>query len=411
MTYADDLRARWDLVTNEYVADLLANAEAEISDLQANVISLAAQRDALQEQLTIALSDDAADEQQIADLVSQVAAMTGQVANLETVNDELRQALADCQAGHQATPMITGQNMPLSASAAYLGTTETADQIRARVINTYTRFPMAKVFYDGNSLPAQWDANREGKQPEKRVIVCYQNSANIASYAASVPPGWWVIFVPWQEADLKIQGGSLSVATFHAFFTRDYPVIHNAQKPGGIGGGGNRLELWPCFASGSGYKTNAADRAASLDEYVSYVPPAGKYDGIGHDNYVNPFGVPGPAGGVGEASAYKPDGPTRLAFTFDINKRVNCRRTGIMEFGAPWRTWDTGRVERNRVLTEYVDYLAAGYDLADGTHVTPEFCIFFNQVGSNWDQRIVAPPLGAAEPFVTTWRDRNSASG
>lgn len=358
--------------------------------------------DGANDTIAVLRSDLTATEAQLSSVSDQLSTTKSQLDAANVTIEQQAARIAELEAQLPPDPeqaLITGQNQTLSTISAYLPN-ETPAQQRQRVIDTYGRFPMSKLFYGG--LPQTWDASKEGAQPERRVVICYTNDDNLQSHAESVPSGWWVIYVPWQEADLKIQDGVITQSQLNGFFTRGYPIVNAAQKAD------NRLEIWPCLAGGSGYKSDPAARATSLSKYIGYLTPlVGKMHGVGIDCYINPFGI----GGTGYDSQYKPDAAARLGFCFDVLKGANVERFGVMEFGAPARTWDSDRSERANVLNAFVAMCQTGYDLDDGTHVRAEFALLFNQQGTQWDQRIVAPPLGAAEPWVADWRALNLASG
>lgn len=367
-------------------------------------------RDSAYEQLRVTLTNTETQLSSVSEMLSttksQLDASRADVEQRDRTIQQLRERVAELEAqlpADEVPELITGQNQPLSTISAYAAN-ETPQQMRQRVIDTYGRFPMSKVFY--SDLPRTWDAGREGTQPEKRVVICYEDDTNLQSHAQSIPDGWWVIYCPWQEADLKMQDGRLTQQQFTGYFTRGFPIVNAASNAS------RRVELWPCLAGGSGYKADAQQRAQSVQQYAGYLKPIMSLcHGVGIDCYVNPFGVPGPTGQTGLGSAYKPDGATRLSFCFDFMQVAGVRRWGVMEFGAPPRSWDSSRAERRAALNQFVDVVKQGFDLSDGTHVRAEFCLLFNQQGSQWDQRIVGPPIGNAEPWVADWRALNLASG
>ena len=84
-----------------------------------------------------------------------------------------------------------------------------ADQVN-RIIGQYGTLGAAKIFYQGN-LPATFNKSYEGLVPGKTVAVCFKPSQSalasgsldawITSYIDSIPAGWKVMLVNWQEPD------------------------------------------------------------------------------------------------------------------------------------------------------------------------------------------------------------------
>jgi hypothetical protein len=107
---------------------------------------------------------------------------------------------------------IYGMNVSPGTSFTH-GARESAAQQVSRIKRTYGSLGAAKIFYQGR-LPATFNRNYEGLVPGKVVAVCFKPNqtqlangsldASIKRYIDSIPAGWKVMLVNWQEPDDEI---------------------------------------------------------------------------------------------------------------------------------------------------------------------------------------------------------------
>lgn len=292
---------------------------------------------------------------------------------------------------------------------------ENMQQCHDRYLNTFeiSQLPIGKIFRQ--TTPSTWDSTYEGVVSGRRVIYCYRPVSNIATtvaggddaeisaLAAAVPRGWYVRFVFWQEHDDDVRDGTITAAQYRAVYARHYPLIHAAQKAPSGGLPGNKLELWSCGQAPMQLSLSVAQSAAMM-------PLADDCDGYGWDCYLNPFGVAGPTGGIGYESSYSPTFQDRFEECLQVNDLMGVSRYGVMEFGAPWRNWDTGAPfstggvaggSRNNALMTGINWL-------NSQDPAPEMWALFDSIGTNWDQRFVAD--GVPTTFTHTGHTPSTVS-
>lgn len=274
---------------------------------------------------------------------------------------------------------------------------ETMQQCHDRYLSTWSlaQLPIGKIFRQ--TTPTTWDSSYEGVVSGRRVIYCYKptvsvadastggDDAEISALAAAVPRGWYVRFVFFQEHDDDIQDGTFTATQYRNVYARHYDLIHAAEKTPSGGLPGNKLELWSCGQAPMQLSLSVATSA-------SYMPLAADCDGYGWDCYLNPFGVTGPTGGIGYESSYAPTWEDRFEECLQVNALNGVDRYGVMEFGAPWRNWDTGPPHSTGGVAggSRDAALMTGIAWLNDQDPAPEFWCMFDSIGTNWDQRFVA---------------------
>ncbi len=251
-----------------------------------------------------------------------------------------------------------------------------ADQVN-RVVGTYGSLGVAKIFYSGN-LPATFNHNYEGLVPGKTVAVCFkpnqsalasgQLDASIRGYINSIPAGWKVMLVNWQEPDDEIWKDKVFTPAQHRAATEQLIDVARANPAYAAG----KVEVWDVFMGFSIDVGRWADSAASP-----------RLDGIGWDYYWN---KPTTNWGADPAVMLK-----RMA---DVNRRIGIKKWGLFETGDNPHANDadgTGRAAFwNRV---YVDAANAGYS----------YVMYFNAIGTTGDHRII-PSTGFGAPVMRVLR-------
>jgi len=279
--------------------------------------------------------------------------------------------------------LVFGQNA--AAGTAYLPGGETEAAWTSRVVKTYGSMPVSKMFYSG-MLPTTWQANHEGTNPKHRVILCFKpNQAALASgaldtairtYIRSIPAGWYVKLVNWQEPDDDVWVSGSFTAAQHAAATNHLADVVHADRANDAG----KVEVWDCFQA---YSLSLGSGGPGVARWKDDIL-ANRADGVIWDAYGNP------TGGTGLSSTY-PDPAALVARCKAVMTRNAISNWGFGELGAPRRSWDGTGQGRAAWFSGAFDAIRAS---------GARFAIVFNAVGTSWDQRIVAPPFGPAEPSV-----------
>ena len=270
--------------------------------------------------------------------------------------------------------------MNLSPGALFTnGATETAAQQVNRIVSTYGDLGVAKVFYPGN-LPATFNKAYEGEVPGKVAAVCFKPDqtalangsldASIKSYVDSIPEGWKILLVNWQEPDDEIWVDHKFTAAQHRAATeRLIDDVHtNAAYAA------DRVEVWDVWMGYSLDSGRWQDAAASP-----------RLDGIGWDYYWNK-----------PTTNWNADPNVALKKMADTTKRIGIKDWGLFETGDNPHANDVDGSGRSAFWTKVYD----GAEALDYHYV-----MYFNAIGTTGDHRIL-PGTAFGGPLVTVLRTR-----
>ncbi len=278
--------------------------------------------------------------------------------------------------GHSDT--VYGMNV--SPGTSYTnGARETAAQQVSRIKQTYGDLEVAKVFYQG-ALPATFNKNYEGLVPGKIAAVCFKPSqtslangsldASIARYVDSIPAGWKIMLVNWQEPDDEMWKDHAFTSAQHRAATEQLiDIVHS--RPAYAAG---RAEVWDVYMGFSLDVNRFQDSAVSP-----------RLDGIGWDYYWN---TPTTSWHDNPASDLK-----RMA---DVTKRLGIKQWGLFETGDNPHSNDTaGRGRASFWKKVYDSSASLGY----------RYVIYFNAIGTTGDHR-VRPETSFGAPTASMFRSR-----
>ena len=268
--------------------------------------------------------------------------------------------------GHNPPPGHSGTiyGMNVSPGTSYTnGSRETAAQQVSRIVSTYGGRDAAKIFYQGN-LPSRFNKNYEGLVPGRTVAVCFKPSqtalangsldASIRSYINSIPAGWKVMLVNWQEPDEEMwKTHQFTSAQHRAATDRLITVAHvNAAYSAG------RVEVWDVymgFSLDAGRFQNAA------------VSP--RLDGIGWDYYWNK-----------PTTSWYADPTSDLRTMANKTTSLGIHQYGLFETGDNPHGNDSNGAGRAAFWTKVYNATASlGY----------KYVLYFNAIGTTGDHRII----------------------
>ena len=243
------------------------------------------------------------------------------------------------------------------------GVRESAGDQVNRVVSTYGGLGAAKIFYSGN-LPTTFNQAYEGLVPGKTVAVCFkpnqaalasgQLDAGIKSYLDSVPAGWKVMLVNWQEPDDEMwKDGVFTVAQHRAATEHLIDVVR-----GNAAYADDRAEVWEVFMGFS------LDVNRFQDAVVSP-----RLDGIGWDYYWNK-----------PVTDWSTDPSIALKKMADRTQALGIKDWGLFETGDNPHLNDLDGSGRAGFWTKV-------YTTAKSLRY--HFVLYFNAIGTTGDHRIL----------------------
>jgi hypothetical protein len=242
------------------------------------------------------------------------------------------------------------------------GARETASQQVSRITKTYGGLDVAKIFYSGN-LPTTFNRNYEGLVPGKTVAVCFKPSQSalangsldsaITRYLDSIPAGWKVMLVNWQEPDDEMwKDHKFTVAQHRAATERLIHLVHSNPAYAQ-----DRAEVWDVYMGFSIDSGRWQDSAASPD-----------LDGIGWDYYWNT-----------PTTSWASDPGEDLKRMANVTKRLGIEQYGLFETGDnPHPNDGAGRGRAAFWQKVYNSTASLGY----------RYVMYFNAIGTTGDHRI-----------------------
>ncbi|MCW2761022.1 MAG: hypothetical protein JWR85_1223 [Marmoricola sp.] len=258
----------------------------------------------------------------------------------------------------------TVYGMNVSPGTSYTnGARETAAQQVSRIVRHYGSLDAAKIFYQGN-LPAKFNKNYEGLVPGRTVAVCFKPNqtalANgsldsaIRGYINSIPAGWKVMLVNWQEPDDEMwKDHSFSPAQHRAATEQLIDIAH-----GNVAYGQGRVEVWDVYMGFS------IDVGRWQDSAVSP-----RLDGIGWDYYWNK-----------PTTSWYADPTKDLRNMVNVTKRIGIKKWGLFETGDNPHGNDSNGAGRAAFWTKV-------YNATDALNF--KYLLYFNAIGTTGDHRII----------------------
>ncbi len=261
-----------------------------------------------------------------------------------------------------ASTTVFGMNVSPGTSFTN-GARETAAEQVSRITSTYGSLGVAKIFYQG-MLPATFNNSYEGLVPGKTVAVCFKPSqtslangsldAQIKGYIDSIPEGWKVMLVNWQEPDDEMWKDNVFTMEQHRAATERLIDVARANAAYAA----DKVEVWDVYM---GYSLDVGrwkDAAASP-----------RLDGIGWDYYWNK-----------PTTDWSIDPSVALTKMADTNKRIGIKDWGLFETGDNPHANDTTGSGRAAFWTKvFNSSQTLGYD----------YVIYFNAIGTTGDHRIL----------------------
>ena len=257
------------------------------------------------------------------------------------------------------------------------GARETAAQQVSRIKQTYGGLGVAKIFYQGN-LPSTFNENYEGLVPGKTVAVCFKPNqtqlangsldASITKYVNSIPAGWTVMLVNWQEPDDEMwKDHTFTVAQHRAATDRLIQLVHSNPAYAQ-----DRAEVWDVYMGFSIDVGRWQDSAASP-----------QLDGIGWDYYWNT-----------PTTSWSSDPGADLRRMANVTKRIGIEQWGLFETGDnPHPNDSAGRGRAAFWQKVYDETAALGY----------RYVMYFNAIGTTGDHRI-RPETSFGAPAASVLR-------
>ncbi len=254
--------------------------------------------------------------------------------------------------------------MNVSPGTSYTnGAQETATQQVARIVRSYGSLGAAKVFY-GGGLPAKFNNSYEGTIPGKVAAVCFKPNqdalangsldASITGYINSIPAGWKIMLVNWQEPDDEMWKDNQFTSAQHRAATERLIDIARATSAYAAG----RVEVWDVYMGYSLDVNRFQDAAVSP-----------RLDGIGWDYYWNK-----------PTTAWSIDPNIALTKMADRTKRLGIKDWGLFETGDNPHENDVDGTGRAAFWKKVYDASAArGY----------HYVLYFNAIGTTGDHRIL----------------------
>lgn len=298
--------------------------------------------------------------------------------------------------GRAAKDVIWGMN--LSNGNAYYGTTETATQMAARQTASFGNIGMSKTYH--GSLTT-FDMTLEGQNPNKRAIVCFKydqielasgaHDAELQGYVRSIPAGWYVILVNWQEPDNDMLGSSaIFTPAQHVAASNHVAALVHAEIAAGRLAAGVTCEVWDNFMFST---IRFGTQGVGWDD--SYL--ALQTDGVAWDIYGNPppgarvdktaggrTPITGSTYGVG-STTYNP-----ITYVEDCRRiaaRNNFTKWGFFEIGAPFRQGDVQTTTGMPDGYYRAQWFSTIFDALIGKGA---MCgLVFDNMGNGFDQRLI----------------------
>ena len=237
-----------------------------------------------------------------------------------------------------------------------------ADQVN-RVVSTYGGLGAAKIFYSGN-LPTTFNQAYEGLVPGKTVAVCFkpnqaalasgQLDAGITSYLNSIPAGWKVMLVNWQEPDDEMWKDNVFTSAQHRAATEHLIDVTRANPAYA----GHRAEVWDVYMGFSLDVNRFQDAAVSP-----------RLDGIGWDYYWNK-----------PVTDWSTDPTVALKKMADRTKALGIKDWGLFETGDNPHLNDVDGSGRASFWAKVYNASAA---------LRYHYVLYFNAIGTTGDHRIL----------------------
>jgi hypothetical protein len=263
------------------------------------------------------------------------------------------------------------------------GAKETAQQQVTRIVNTYGAFDAAKVFYSGN-LPAKFNTIYEGLVPGKVAAVCFKPNQDalangsldsaINGYISSIPAGYKIMLVNWQEPDDEMWKDHVFTSAQHRAATERLIDVARANPAYAQG----RVEVWDTYM-GFSLDVGRFDDAAV----------ARRLDGIGWDYYWNK-----------PTTSWSTDPNVAMKKMADHTKSLGIKKFGLFETGDNPHENDTDGSGRRGFWKKVYDSAATyGY----------KYLLYFNAIGTTGDHRIL-PDTAFGQPTADLVRGYMSPS-
>jgi hypothetical protein len=246
-------------------------------------------------------------------------------------------------------------------------------------VGSYGSLGAAKIFYSG-ALPATFNPNYEGLVPGQIVAVCFKPNQDalangsldnaIKGYINSIPVGWKVMLVNWQEPDDEMWKDHLFTVAQHRAATER--LIDLARGSAAYATG--QVEVWDVYM---GYSIDVGrwqDEAASP-----------RLDGIGWDYYWNK-----------PVTSWYVDPTKDLQKMTDVTKRIGIKQWGLFETGDNPHANDPNGQGRAAFWTQVYDSSKTlGY----------KYVLYFNAIGTTGDHRII-PETAIGAPVAAMLKSR-----
>ncbi len=238
---------------------------------------------------------------------------------------------------------------------------ETAEQQVDRIVTTFGALPAAKVFYQG-PLPPEFNTDYEGLVPGKVVYVCFKGAIDIVTiqtYCDSIPSGWTVYLIYFQEPDDEIWvDRSFTIDSYRA----EVNTVLDAVRPTNAYVDG-RAKVGQCFM----------EYSLTVGRWNDSVVVEG-IDLLAWDFYSN---------------TASEDPTDRIEAMAAVSERVGIKHWAVLEIGDSPTTFPDG------------DARAAywTYTLNQMSDLGATALVWFNAIGSTGDHRII-PGEPYSDPMV-----------
>lgn len=229
---------------------------------------------------------------------------------------------------------------------------------------TYGGLPVSKVFYPG-ALPAAFNAKSEGQVVGKHVYVCFKSFtvANLASYCASIPDGWTITLIYFQEPDDEMWvDKSMTVADY----TAKTQQVLDTVKASAAGKDG-RARVGQCFM----------EYSLTSGRWSDAVVVKG-IDCLAWDFYSN-------------TSAADPS--KRIAAMAAVSKRLGVPEWAVLEIGDRPTTFKDGAARAAYWRAAFGQMFDLG---------ASDLC-WFNAIGTTGDHRVI-PGQPYSDPMVALFK-------
>jgi hypothetical protein len=300
----------------------------------------------------------------------------------------------------KSSDIIWGVNL-YNSYDPYFGTTETAQNVIDRTTATFGKIGMCKTFYNKLST---FSYALEGATPGKRAIICTKYDqiglangdfdTDIRTYVRSIPAGWYIILVNWQEPDFEMLKAPIQFTPAQHVAASNHmaSIVHDEIANNRLASGA-LCEVWDCFEN---FTVTTGYGGQKWDDSFAAL----QTDGIGWDVYGNPppgartnktagnrSPISGSNYGLGGV-VYDPS--VYINGIRTISTRLGFAKWGIMEFGAPFRQGDiqsvTGKPDgfnRGQWYARFCDSVIESSAM---------LALVFDAEGTNFDQRLINYP-------------------